>query len=206
MKLNRAILSGCLLACLLCGCGTNPVWKQQSFAFAVPSDAPPSNTSTNVVLLRRVEISPLFQSRSFTYRTGEDRYEHDPYAEFLVSPERTLGEALHGRLRSAGFLGQVVEPDSALTPSVVVEAKVSELDGDFRNSSQPLAQMAVHFIIYDGGAGGSGRILLDKTFVHGSPMERRTPAALMAGWDDDLRQIIDELKSDYAQTDSNGRR
>ena len=45
-------------------------------------------------------MSPLFQSRSFIYRTAENTYEKDPYAGFMVSPERALAEPIRARLHN----------------------------------------------------------------------------------------------------------
>jgi hypothetical protein len=184
----------------LCGCGTNPVWKRQLFDLTVPTDAHVSPSRTNIVSLGHLSISPRFQGRSFVYRTAEDTYERDPYAGFLVSPERALAEPIRARLRNSGAFGHVLDPGGRLVPSVIVEADVSELDGDFRNPSHPLAEMAIHFIIYDVGPDGPGRILIDKTYAGRTPLARRTPADLVAAWDKDLIRIMNETSSDYAKT------
>ena len=86
----RSLAPLLLAACILVGCASNPRWKRQVFAFSLPADPPTTNAQTNIVALSRVSISPLFQNRSFTYRTAENTYELDPYAGFLVLPERTL--------------------------------------------------------------------------------------------------------------------
>src|ERR1035441_1809916 len=95
----------CLLAALalgsaaLCGCASEPVWKSRSYAFASPADPPAAASKTNIVALRGVTISPLFQGRSFTYRSAENTYEHDPYAGFFAPPERALEEPIRAWLR-----------------------------------------------------------------------------------------------------------
>ena len=82
------------VAAILCGCASGPRWTRQMFAFSLPSDTPATISNTNLVALRRVSISPLFQSRSFTYRTAENSYEQDPYAGFLIPPEQALAESI----------------------------------------------------------------------------------------------------------------
>jgi ABC-type uncharacterized transport system auxiliary subunit len=205
MKHSQTICLGFFLACLLCGCGSNPVWKRESFAFTVPADPPASNSSTNIVVLRRVIVSPLFKSSSFTYRTAEDAYEQDPYAGFLVPPDRALTEPILAGLRAGGAFGRVAEPGSGLAPSIIAEATVTELDGDLRNAAHPVAEMEIHFIVYEAGEEAPGRVLLDKVCESHKPMDKHTPAALIAAWDADLHEITDELNSEYAKANPHDR-
>jgi len=193
-------LGAFVIGVILTGCGSDGGWERQSFAFARPDDPPGAAAGTNLVALARVEVSPLFRSRTFTYRTGDDAYEQDPYACFLASPEHSVGEAIRAWMRHDGEFGRVLEPGDRLNPSIVVEASVLELSGDFRKSPEGQAAMTIHFLVYEMTPDGPGRILLDEECAHQTPMSKRTPAALMAGWDSDLREIMEQLKSDYAKT------
>jgi uncharacterized lipoprotein YmbA len=196
-----ALLAG---AVAMAGCGTNPVWKRQTFAFKTP-EMPLAYFQTNLVALSRVTISPLFQSQSFTYRTAESTYEQDPYAGFLAPPDRLLAEAIRASLRSAGTFGKMVEPGSDLTPSLVVEVSINELDGDFRNPAKPEGAMAIHFTIYKENVDGPGSVLTDKMCAYQTPLADRSPAALMAAWNADLRQIMEQINSEYAKANINDR-
>jgi len=175
------------------------------FAFSSPADPPSTNAPTNIVALSRVSISPLFQSRSFTYRTAENSYEQDPYAGFLIAPERALAEPIRAWMRASGVFGRVAEPGSGLTATKVVEVSVNELYGDFRKASQPVGTMEIHFICYEVKDGAAGRIVLDKVCARETPLMRRTPDALMAAWDADLREIMEEINSEYAKANSHDR-
>jgi uncharacterized lipoprotein YmbA len=197
-----ALLAG---AVALASCGTNPVWKRQTFAFATPPAPIVYASRTNLVALSRVTISPLFKSQSFTYRTAENTYEQDPYAGFLAPPDRMLAEAIRAGLRNAGALGIIVEPDSGLTPSLVVEVSIDELDGDFRNPAKPDGAMAIHFTIYKANEDGPGAVLTDRICAFQTPLADRSPAALMAAWNADLRQIMDQINSEYAKANINDR-
>jgi ABC-type uncharacterized transport system auxiliary subunit len=182
-------------AAALCGCGSEPVWKSQSFAFTLPADSPAAGSKTNVVVLRRVTISPLFQSRSFTYRTAENSYEHDPYAGFFVPPARAIEQPICAWLRAGGAFGCVLEPGSGLNPSLVAEVSVNELYGDFRKAAQPAGALEIHFILYELNRDGTGRVLMDKACARRTPMARAAPAALAAAWDADLRAIMAEINA-----------
>ena len=194
-----------LLATILCGCATDPRWKRQVFAFSLPADPPVTKAQTNIVVLSRVSISPVFQSRSFTYRKAENTYEQDPYAGFLVPPERALAEPIRAWMRASGVFGRVAEPGSGLTATLVAEVSVNELYGDFRKAAQPVGTMEIHFICYEVKDGIPGRIVLDKVCARYTPLSRKAPDALMAAWDADLREIMEEINSEYAKANSNDR-
>jgi len=186
-------------AVALCGCGSNPAWKSQSFAFALLDYSPPAVSKTNVVALRRVTISPLFQSHSFIYRTGENSYEQDPYSGFFTPPERAIEQPIRAWLRDGGALGYIVDPGSGLSPSLMTDISVNELYGDFRKKGHPAGVLQIHFILYETSKGGPGRVLLDKVCTRQTAMTKATPAALMVAWDADLREIMTEINSELKQ-------
>ena len=192
-----------LATAILCGCASSPGWKRRVFAFSLPTEPAITNAQSDIVVLRRVSISPLFQSRSFTYRTAENSYEQDPYAGFLIPPERALAEPIRAWMRASGVFGRVVESGSALTPTLVAEVSVNELYGDFRTASQPVGTMEIHFMCYEVNDGTAGRIVLDKICARETPLTRKTPDALMAAWDADLREIMEAIHSAYAKANSN---
>jgi hypothetical protein len=203
MRINRAICLGIVLVVAVVnnGCGSDPVWKRQSYSFALPPETSVNIPATAAICaLGHVTMAPMFRDQSFTYRTAKDTYEHDPYAGFFVAPERELVEPMRALMRENGGFGHVVEPGSALAPSVVVEVAVNELYGDFRKTNDFAGVMTIHFIVYKQNADGPGPVLLDKVCDCRTPMTGRTPAALMAAWDTDLRKVMEEINSDYAKT------
>jgi cholesterol transport system auxiliary component len=184
---------------LLCGCASGTRWKRQAYAFSLPAVTPGTNVPRTLVALNRVSISPIFQSRSFTYRIGENSYQQDPYAEFLIPPERALAEAVRAWMSASGVFGRVVEPGSGLRPALTVEVSICELYGDLRKPAQPVGRMGIHFVCYQVKEGAPGRIVLDTVRAHEAPLARKTPGALMAAWDADLREILKEIGSEYAK-------
>lgn len=188
---------------LFCGCVSGPSWKRQSFAFSLPPDPPATNPNDRVVALSRVSISPMFQSRSFTYRTGDNSYEQDPYAGFLIPPERALAESIRGLMRASGVFGRVLESGSAIMPTLVVEVSINELYGDFRQALRPVGTMGIHFMCYEVQAGEPRHIVFDKYCLQETPLARKTPGALMAAWDMDLRKIMNQINSEYSRLTSN---
>jgi ABC-type uncharacterized transport system auxiliary subunit len=194
-----------LLATLFSGCSSGPLWQRRVYAFSVPSDPQVTTAQTNLVALNRVSISPLFQSRFFTYRTAESSYEQDPYAAFLAPPERAIAEPIRHWIRTSGAFGRLVEPGSGLVPSLTVEVSVTQLYGDFRKSSGPVATMELRWLVYELSDGSPGRIVLDRVYARETAVAKKSPAAIMAAWDTDLHQILEQLTSDYAQATSTSR-
>ena len=199
------ILAPMLVAVVLCGCSFHRGWQPQFFAFSPPVDPSHTNTAADIVALTRVSISPLFQHRSFTYRTAENTYKQDPYARFLIPPERALAESIRACMRAGGAFGRVVDPGSGLTPTIVAEVSINELCGDFRQALQPLGTMEIHFICYEIKDGRPGRIILDKLCARATPLTEKTSPALMAAWNADLHEIMEEINSEYAKANSNER-
>lgn len=201
----KRILPMLSLAAVLCGCASGSHWKGAAFAFAVPDDPPTPKGTERITELSRVSISPVFQSRSFTYRTGEDSFEQDPYAGFLISPERALAESIRAWMRSGGVFGRVLDPGSGITPNLIVEVSITDLYGDFRKPLQPVGNMALHMICYQVQNGTPQQVVFDRFCSHETPFVGKTPGALMGAWDADLREIMNQINSEYAKTSSNGR-
>jgi len=194
-----------LMMAALCGCASGPRWRRHAFAFSLPADPAATNATEKITGLSRVSISPTFQSRSFTYRTGENSYEQDPYAGFLIAPERALAESIRAWMRAGGLFGRVVEPGSGMTPTFMVEVSINELYGDFRNPSKPVATMGLHVMCYEMQDSIPRRVVFEKLCSRETPLARKTPGALMAAWDTDLREIMKEINSEYAKALSNDR-
>lgn len=184
---------------LLSGCASGPNWTRQAYSFSLPVDPPTANTPEDIISLSRVSISPLFQSRSFTYRTAENTYKQDPYAGFLISPERGLAESIRASMRANGVFGRVVEPGSGLLPNLAAEVFVNQLYGDFRDASHPSATMEIHFLCFEIKDGAPGKIMLDTVCQRETPLTHHTPAALMAGWDADLKGVMEQIESEYSK-------
>jgi len=65
--------------------------------------------------------------------------------------------------------------------------------------------MEIRFICYEVKDGDPGRIVLDKVCAHETPLARKAAGALMAAWDADLREIMEEIGAEYAKVNSSDR-
>ncbi|MDB6065078.1 MAG: uncharacterized protein JWR26_1286 [Pedosphaera sp.] len=200
------LVFGMVAALLLCGCASRRArWKRESFALDVPSVSQAGSAAhTNVLSLHRVTVSPLFEGQPLVYRTGEYSYEQDPYAAFFVTPNRMLEQCLRTYLRNGHAFADLPDQGSSLKSSYSMEVSVSQLYGDFRQTNQLFAVLQLHFILYSTELASHGRVLWQREFSKRLPIAQRTPAALIAGWNAGLKQIMDEANTDLKRLDGGG--
>jgi len=185
------------LGLLATGCLSRPSLVRQNFAL---QPAPPANKSTPkgpaVLAVRALQVSPLFDGRSFVYRTGPDLYEEDPYAGFLVAPNRALAIPLRNYLRSAGPFKDVVESGSQLGADQFLEVHASELYGDFRQPGQLAAVLSMRVLLFEGGNDKPQKLVLEKEYSRRTPVAQKSAAALVDGWNKGFSEILAEVNSD----------
>ncbi len=189
--------------CLLTGCLARPHLDKQSFIFDPPSRPAPAIASGGRVLgIRTLQVAAPFDGRAFVYRSGEFSYDRDPYAEFMVRPADGLAAPISNWLRESGAFSEVVETGSALQPNTLVEIQVGQLYGDFRQTEKGAAVLAMRFVFLDAPNGVPGKLLLQREYSRVIPLPVRTAAALMAGWNQALAQILDSAAQDVGHLDA----
>lgn len=184
-----------LLAFFLSGCLSRPSLVRQNFSFPTPSSSPHS-AEGRTLSIRRLSVAPPFEGRSFIYRTGECSFEQDPYAQFLVSPQESLAEPIRGYLRNDSRIGVVTEPGGGVSPDLFLEISVTHLYGDFRDPKAPAAVLSIRFLFFDATAGFPAKLAFEKEYDRRIPVKARTAVAVMDGWNEALKQIMEALRSD----------
>lgn len=182
-----------LLAGLVCnGCLSRPAIRQDTFAFQSPP--PKANQSPGTVLsLSSVDVSALFDRQRFVYRTSPEAYEMDPYAAFLASPGQAIAIAIRAYLLGSGQFQDVVGPGSRVRPDKTLQVQVSELYGDFSQTGQPAAVLSIRVTLFDEK---SNQPVLLKDYSRHIPLKENTAAAVMAGWNTALGEIMAEVIAD----------
>ena len=193
------ILLPLTLLVALTGCLSRPALLQQTFALYGPAITNvPAGANGRVLSLRAVEVSPLFDGRALTYRTGPESYELDPYASFLVDPARTIAIPLRAYLRNSGAFQDVIEAGSPLVADTFLQVHVSELHGDFRPPGPPAAVLSLRLTFFRSGNSNQPQVLLQKDYSRRVPLAQKTAAAVVGGWDQALAEIMAEVASDLA--------
>jgi ABC-type uncharacterized transport system auxiliary subunit len=179
------------------GCLSRPALVRQTFALhPEPLAKTLGQKSQGVLAIRTVEVSPLFEGRSFVYRVGPDRFETDPYAEFMVPPDRALEIAVRTCLRTSGLFQDVTESRSQLQADTSLEVHAHDLYGDFRNSSAPAAVLSMRLLFFEGPTGQPQKLFLQRDYSQRVPLQEPTAAALAAGWNQALTQLTAQAESD----------
>lgn len=192
-----------IAVCLFAGCVSRPHLDTRTFAFA--TRPPPAQLSGSpnhrLVAIRCVRLAAPFDNRSFVYRTGENSFESDPYAEFVAPCSETLLSSIRAWMRQRGCFESVVEPGSALRPNTVVEIYATELYGDFRVYQRPAAVLSLKFVVFDAMNGIPQKVVLEREYSQRLEIKSRTAAALVAGWNQELDRTLDEFDSEIRALD-----
>jgi ABC-type uncharacterized transport system auxiliary subunit len=185
----------------LCGCLSKPPLHKQTFTFAAPPTAPGGAVAGDRLLgIRSLRVAPPFDGRSLVYRTGEFSFVRDPYAEFLDPPEEEMMAPMRGWLSGAGGFSDVVDAGSALKPDTVVEIRVTQLYGDFRQLEHPCAVVTMRLVFFEARNGVPTKPILQQEYSRSIPVTAPSAAALMEGWNQALGGIFAEAASDLRRS------
>lgn len=195
--LGLPALAGLMLGAA--GCLSRPAVVRQTFAFESPAPRPTaaggSEKGTGVVAIRSFEISPLFASQAFVYRLGAEAYEFDPYAGFIVPPNRALEIPVRAYLRNSGVFHDIAEPRSLLRPDSHLEVTVSELYGDLRTPAKPVAVLSMRFVLFPAPPAP----VWEKHYSRRIDCSENTAASIVAGWNKALAEIMTEVAADLSR-------
>lgn len=197
----RARPGSSLLLGLLLGapaCVSKPAVGTQIYAL----DPPPIRASTpaagaRIVSVSRVEVAPQFASRSLTYRSGPHSFERDPYATLAAPPRELVLAMLRAALANADFVREVVEPGGPVTPEVLVEAYLSDLEGDFTVPDKPVAVVALEMVVLPLPPSPEPvTSTLRKAYLRRLPLAERSAAAVANAWNEGLTGMVEEFIAD----------
>ena len=197
--LTTAIL---VFGCALGGCLSRLALNTQTFAFTAPEMAPTNAETSRVLGIRNLQIAAPFEGRSLVYRTGDNAYVRDPYAEFLDIPAESLLVTIREWMRGTASFAAVIQPGSSLKPDTLAEIEVTRLYGDFRQPHRPVAVLTMRFRLFDAPKALPGKVLLEREYARSIPLKSATPAALMDGWNQALAQILTQVISDFRNSES----
>ena len=184
------------------GCSvTRPSLERHSFALHAerPAQAGPARNPTRfpaTLKVGRIGVQAPYGGSSFIYRTGELRYEVDPYNSFVASPGDLLGHQIAQWLSQAGLFTAVRAPESPLTGDYVLEGLATALYGDVRDLHSPSAVVSLQLDMR--GAGAEGGVVFERSYSQRVAIENASPEALAHGYGLALGRILDMLERDLA--------
>jgi hypothetical protein len=195
-SVRAGVLLLLLIALLGNGCLSKPALRTQMFAFQSPSPVAPASQTDGIVMLRSVNVSPVFDNNSFIYRTGPETYEIDPYASFMAAPGPAIAVAIRSRLLASGRFQNVVDPASLVPANQLMEVHVSELYGDFSQPGKGAAVLSVRIAVFRQDNNGNRRPVFQNDYTRRIALKKNTAADVMAGWNEALDQIMTDFIGD----------
>ncbi len=173
---------------------------QHYFVLEVQRDVNPAKPARDGVLeVADVRVSPRYSEKGFVYRTSEARYESDFYNQFLVAPASIITEELRKGLAQSQVFRHVIGASNQLQPTHVLEAAVSALYGDFRDGVAPKAVLEMEFFLSKNSDGRS-EVVMEKRYARSVNLDRRSPEALVRGWNRALEETLAALVADLNST------
>lgn len=192
----RKIAIPALAVLLATGCSSTPKAKPEYFLLnpgkpvSMKALKPSGVGATASVSF--VDVAAPFASDGFVYRVTGDRWETDPYNQFLVSPADMLTSIVRNWMRDSGLYGDVAMPGAGGTQEYLIDCDLTELYGDFRNMANPEAVMTIEAQVFRNT--DKGRVLvLRKTFTRRVDVAERTPGMLVDAWSEAARMELSEL-------------
>ncbi len=184
------------LGFVVTGCLSRPALTRQNYVLQTPPVSHAAANTSGVLAISHCQVTPMFSGQSLVYRTGPDSYEIDPYAGFLIPPDRAVAIPVRGYLRNSGPFKDVVEPGSDLKPDTLLEIYVTDLYGDFRKTAQPAAVLTVRLILFDSADANAGKPLFQKEYSRRVPLTQNTAASVVTGWNQALAGIMVDAAND----------
>ena len=197
MKL-AARLSMCLVMITLAGCLNLSKTYPEKRSFVLDVGVPPQETpssSTMVLKINKLRVSPLFSGRAMVYRTADLQYESDFYDEWFVTPSVLVTQQFQNWLAHSGRFQLVLHGTNHIEPTHVLEGTVTEFYGDFRES--PHAILGIELHLFD--AMNERQLSFRRIYHQDVPLTDRTPDALARGLTEALRTVLVALTKDIGE-------
>jgi len=147
------------------------------------------------LLVKEFYINPVFDSHSFVYRLGKNKYAIDYYNEFVSSPARLITKIIEGSL-CASNLFTTIHTNMKQNISFRLSGKITRLYGDFQDPSNPRAVIEISMIL-EKKHGTAFQTISSKTYLAEENISSRNPSKLVSGWNTGLSKIVIRFISDF---------
>ncbi|HWO42962.1 MAG TPA: ABC-type transport auxiliary lipoprotein family protein [Candidatus Eisenbacteria bacterium] len=154
-----------------------------------------ASNGAGVLKIADVRVSPRYDGKGFTYRAADLSYETDYYNQFLIPPGPMLTDEVQQALAQAHIFRYVVNSESQLEATHRLESTVGALYGDFSDKSAPRAVLEMTFLLSRENPERS-EVVFQESYRRSVPVEKRTPEALVGGWNRALAEILSSLVKD----------
>lgn len=198
---NKAVLCGLLTFCLVfSGCvnvGLKKAYPDiRTYSLDASAQAHTAAAGTPVsIRFNSFSAVPNFGDRYLTYRTGDTSYEQDFYNQFMASPTRIIESQISAWMKDSPFVSFVIPANSEDVPAYVIDGKLADLSGDYRNVAQAKAVLKIQFTVSNSDP-INPVVLFQKMYSSEVPLSQPSPKLLTEGWSQDLGRIMAEFEND----------
>ena len=190
------ILTVALTATACVKLGGKPLDKHYFQITPVRSGAPVANGSDQILKVRRLSVSDLYNTREIVYRETGGRIDSDFYNMFFVTPGNMLTTELRKWLGSSGLFGYIIEPGSMVVPNLTLEGVVNSLYGDY-STETPVAVVEMQFFVVDEST-ADNVIVFSNTYAQRVPLAEADPQQLVQAMTTGVQTIFTNLEKDLA--------
>ncbi len=147
----------------------------------------------DVLKVRRLRVSPLFERKGFVYRTGDTTFEDDFYREFYSAPGVVMVEATIRWFQASPAFASTVRDADSERPDWILRGDVQELYVDLRGQRE--AVIAAEFVLLDARE-RSRDVALRESYTARVPVSGKSGEAIADAWSRGLSSILTELEHD----------
>lgn len=200
---NMMRLGASLMLVALTGCLSlkQPYPDKKYYLFEVEREIAADAPAHPEVMLqvRPFTISPRYEGQEFVYRIGEMRYESDFYNQFFLPPSSLLTEATIHWLSGSKIFGAVFGSTAPVRPTHFVSGAITSLYGDYAGGGAN-GKIEAQFLLTREDA-SQPTIIFQRDYSASIEAEDGDAAALMAAWNEGLREILGKLEADLGAVD-----
>jgi len=191
-----ALLATVLAASACVKLGSKPLEKRYYRISTVRTAEKAAAPRDIILMVRRLSVSDLYNSRELVYREAGERIDSDFYNMFFVTPSGMLTTELRRWLRESGQFGHIIEPGSMVVPTLTLEGTVNALYGDY-SGDQPAAVIEMQFFVVDESTADNA-ILFSGSYTERVPVADVAPETLVKAMTQGVERIYASLETDLA--------
>ena len=150
----------------------------------------------NYLKIERADVNPAYMHRDFNYRIGTDEFISDYYNQFYRPVGALISSELYKWLSNSALFRDVLPVNTLLLDAkYLLDSKVVDIYGDYRNPEDPRAVLNMQFFLIDEST-DTPEITYTNVYNQSVSISSRTPGALVDGWNQALKNILTDFEKD----------
>jgi cholesterol transport system auxiliary component len=190
------ILSLCIVFITGCASFNKPYPEITNYSLEVTRDLDATKEEEAMSLkVKLFSVSPRFDTKILVYKTDNFVYETDYYNRFMSFPSYMFTEQIAGWLAASPKIKYVADTRLGSPADYVLNGKILEMYGDFRNKEQAKAALKIEMVFLD-ERGDNPEVVVQKIYSQEIALDEPTVSALIDGFNQGLENILLDFESD----------